>query len=66
MFKCMQHNRIIFFVDDLIFHTNKTPCWTRLIATPYENKEPDNVEKEGNDDRSADRLPGVHRSSDQG
>lgn len=65
--KCLQHNRVVEFGWSGLFHeTDKSRCYSRLLSTPYDNKEPDNEQEEGNSDRPADRLPGVHRSGDQG
>lgn len=40
--KCIQHGRNIIVQETNIIHTDGTLCYSRLLSTPYDNKEPEN------------------------
>jgi hypothetical protein len=65
--KCLQHNRVVEFGWSGLFHeTDKSRCYSRLLCTPYDNKEPDNEQEEDLPDRPAGGIPGLRGSGGEG
>jgi hypothetical protein len=39
--KCLHHNKVVLITETRMIHKDGTLCYSRLLSTPYENKEPD-------------------------